>query len=71
MTPGGLGFDRLCRRLPGLPRPDCSVGAALLTLSTQARSFAEKIGLLSEVALFAGLSEDDMQAIGHATTMMH
>lgn len=42
-----------------------------MTLSTQARSFAEKIGLLSEVALFAGLSEDDIQAIGHATTMMH
>lgn len=30
-----------------------------------------KIGLLSEVALFAGLSEEDMQAIGHATTMTH
>jgi CRP/FNR family transcriptional regulator, cyclic AMP receptor protein len=33
------------------------------------RSFAEKVGLLSEVALFAGLSEADMQAIGHATAM--
>jgi CRP/FNR family transcriptional regulator, cyclic AMP receptor protein len=42
---------------------------------TQARSpspsFAEKLGLLSEVALFAGLSEADMEAIGHATTMTH
>jgi len=42
-----------------------------VTSSAQARSFAEKLGLLSEVALFAGLSEADMQAIGHATTMTH
>lgn len=42
-----------------------------MTPSTPAQSFAQKIGLLSEVALFAGLSEDDMQAIGHATTMTH
>ena len=42
-----------------------------MTSTTQARSFAEKIGLLSEVSLFAGLSEADMQAIGHATTMTH
>jgi CRP-like cAMP-binding protein len=35
------------------------------------RSLTEKLGLLSEVALFAGLSEVDMQAIGHATTMSH
>ncbi len=42
-----------------------------MTPSTPAHSFAQKIGLLSEVALFAGLSEDDMQAIGHATTMTH
>lgn len=40
-----------------------------MTPSNPAQSFAQKIGLLSEVALFAGLSEDDMQAIGHATTM--
>ena len=33
------------------------------------RSFAEKLGLLSELTLFAGLSEADMTAIGHATTM--
>ncbi len=39
--------------------------------SSQPRSFTEKVGLLSEVALFAGLSEVDMQAIGHATTMTH
>jgi CRP-like cAMP-binding protein len=37
----------------------------------RARSFAEKLGLLGEVALFDGLSEADMQAIGHATTMTH
>jgi CRP-like cAMP-binding protein len=34
-------------------------------------SLAEKLGLLSEVALFSGLSEDDIAAIGHATTMTH
>ncbi len=39
--------------------------------SSQSRSFTEKVGLLSEVALFAGLSDEDMQAIGHATTMTH
>lgn len=42
-----------------------------MTLPAHARSFAEKIGLLNEVALFAGLSEADMAAIGHATTMTH
>lgn len=42
-----------------------------MTTPAQSRSFAEKVGLLSEVALFAGLSEADMQAIGHATTMTH
>ena len=42
-----------------------------MTSPSRARSFAEKIGLLGEVALFAGLSEADMQAIGHATTMTH
>jgi len=42
-----------------------------MTSSSQSRSFTEKIGLLSEVALFAGLSEADMQDIGHATTMTH
>lgn len=35
------------------------------------RSFAEKLGLLSELTLFAGLSDADMEAIGHATTMTH
>lgn len=34
-----------------------------------ARSFAEKLGLLSELTLFAGLSAGDIEAIGHATTM--
>lgn len=42
-----------------------------MTSTSHARSFAEKIGLLSEVSLFAGLSAADMQAIGHATTMTH
>jgi CRP/FNR family cyclic AMP-dependent transcriptional regulator len=42
-----------------------------MTTPAQARSLAEKLGLLSEVALFAGLSEVDIQAIGHATTMTH
>jgi len=37
----------------------------------QARSLAEKLGLLSELTLFAGLSEADIAAIGHATTMTH
>ncbi len=35
------------------------------------RSFAEKLGLLSELTLFGGLTEDEMMAIGHATTMTH
>jgi CRP/FNR family transcriptional regulator, cyclic AMP receptor protein len=39
--------------------------------SSQSRSFSEKLGLLGEVALFAGLSDADMTAIGHATTMTH
>jgi CRP-like cAMP-binding protein len=42
-----------------------------MTSTSQTRSFTEKIGLLREVALFAGLSDADMQAIGHATTMTH
>lgn len=42
-----------------------------MTAPAPSRSFAEKVGLLSEMALFAGLSEADMQAIGHATTMTH
>jgi CRP/FNR family transcriptional regulator, cyclic AMP receptor protein len=42
-----------------------------MTSTSRARSFAEKVGLLREVALFAGLSDSDMQAIGHATTMTH
>jgi len=40
-----------------------------MTAYSQSRSFSEKLGLLSEVELFAGLSEADIEAIGHATTM--
>lgn len=40
-----------------------------MTTPTQQRSLAEKLGLLSEVALFAGLNDADIAAIGHATTM--
>ncbi len=35
------------------------------------RSLSEKLGLLSELALFEGLSDADIEAIGHATTMTH
>lgn len=35
------------------------------------RSLQEKLGLLREHDLFAGLSEGDIEAIGHATTMTH
>jgi CRP/FNR family cyclic AMP-dependent transcriptional regulator len=42
-----------------------------MTSRTSSPSLAEKLGLLSELALFAGLSESDMMAIGHATTMTH
>ena len=42
-----------------------------MTNAPTPRSFAEKLGLLGELALFAGLSDADMQAIGHATTMTH
>jgi len=35
------------------------------------RSLSEKLGLLRELALFAGLSDRDIEAIGHATTMTH
>jgi CRP-like cAMP-binding protein len=35
----------------------------------QQRSLQEKLGLLREMDLFAGLSDEDMYAIGHATTM--
>lgn len=39
--------------------------------TTQRRSFAEKLGLLRELELFSGLSDVDIEAIGHATTMTH
>lgn len=35
------------------------------------RSLAEKLGLLRELELFAGLGPSDIEAIGHATTMTH
>lgn len=38
---------------------------------TQRRSFSEKLGLLRELELFSGLSDVDIAAIGHATTMTH
>ena len=39
--------------------------------ATQRRSVSEKLGLLRELELFSGLSDDDIAAIGHATTMTH
>jgi len=43
----------------------------LTIVGAQQRSLQEKLGLLREPDLFAGLSEEDMMAIGHATTMTH
>lgn len=40
-----------------------------MTSARHLASLSEKLGLLSEVALFSGLSEEDIAAIGHATTM--
>jgi len=37
----------------------------------QRRSLSEKLGLLRELELFSGLSDVDIAAIGHATTMTH
>jgi CRP/FNR family cyclic AMP-dependent transcriptional regulator len=37
----------------------------------QRRSFSEKLRLLRELELFRGLSDVDIEAIGHATTMTH
>lgn len=42
-----------------------------MTTAARSRSFAEKLGLLSELTLFAGLADADLMAIGHATTMTH
>jgi CRP-like cAMP-binding protein len=39
--------------------------------TAQRRSFSEKLGLLRELELFAGLADRDIEAIGHATTMTH
>jgi CRP/FNR family transcriptional regulator, cyclic AMP receptor protein len=40
-----------------------------MTSTLRPSSLSEKLGLLSEVALFAGLSEEDIADIGHSTTM--
>lgn len=42
-----------------------------MTAATDRYSLAEKLGLLRELELFSGLSEADIEAIGHATTMTH
>ncbi len=42
-----------------------------MTARAQRRSLAEKLGLLRELELFSGLSDADIEAIGHATTMTH
>ena len=39
--------------------------------TAQRRSFSEKLGLLRELELFSGLSDADITAIGHSTTMTH
>ena len=39
--------------------------------ATTTRAFSEKVGLLREVALFAGLSAAQIEAVGRATTMTH
>jgi CRP/FNR family transcriptional regulator, cyclic AMP receptor protein len=41
----------------------------LVNERSAARSLSEKLGLLRELDLFRGLSEEDVEAIGHATTM--
>ena len=41
-----------------------------MTLAAQS-SYAQKLGLLRELELFSGLSDADIEAIGHATTMIH
>lgn len=40
-------------------------------IQSQHRSLSEKLGLLREIELFSGLSDDDIMAIGHSTTMTH
>jgi CRP/FNR family transcriptional regulator, cyclic AMP receptor protein len=40
-----------------------------MTAGEPARSVTKKLGLLRELELFSGLSEADIEAIGHATTM--
>jgi CRP-like cAMP-binding protein len=43
----------------------------MTALPARSRFLSEQLGLLREVELFAGLSETDIEAIGHATTMTH
>lgn len=40
-----------------------------MTTPATSRALSEKLGLLRELDLFRGLSEQDIEAIGHATTM--
>jgi CRP/FNR family cyclic AMP-dependent transcriptional regulator len=42
-----------------------------VTTAARRRSLSEKLGLLRELELFSGLSDADIEAIGHATTMTH
>jgi CRP-like cAMP-binding protein len=42
-----------------------------MSSAPRSSTLSEKLGLLSEVALFSGLSSGDIEAIGHATTMTH
>lgn len=39
--------------------------------TAQREALSEKLGLLRELELFSGLSDADIEAIGHATTMTH
>lgn len=39
--------------------------------ASQRHGLSEKLGLLRELELFSGLSDGDIAAIGHATTMTH
>lgn len=42
-----------------------------MTDTLRMRTLTEKLGLLRELDLFRGLSDADIEAIGHATTMTH
>jgi CRP-like cAMP-binding protein len=43
----------------------------MLAETDNSKSFSEKVGLLRELALFAGLSATEIEAVGRATTMTH